>query len=1418
MEPAKEKNKGTSDQFMFLAGGSNMAGRIRSHDWSQSPLGPIENWPQSLRTAISLILNAQHPMWVGWGPEITFFYNDAYISVLSLAKHPQALGKSCAEVWAEIWDICGPLTEKVYRRGEASFMNDVRLFMDRGDYLEETYYSFSYSPIRDESGEVGGLFCPTTEVTAKILHARRLRTLSELAAKSFVEKSAGAACISAASILAKNPDDIPFALLYLIENDGRSARLEQGMGFTAGQKDICPEIVEVLGTKSESLLWPIAKVLETAREEVVSLKGREGFPLGAAAQPLTEAVVLPVISRGQDRPLGILICGLNPTRRLDADYGTFYELVAGHIATAIQNARAAEEDKKRADMLAELDRAKTTFFSNVSHELRTPLTLILGPLEDELRERDGSSERLELAHRNSLRLLKLVNTLLDFTRIEAGRMEASFVPTDLAAFTTELASVFRSGLERAGLRLLVDCPPLSEPVYVDRDMWEKIVFNLLSNALKFTFEGEIEVKLRLEPGLSPSTNARNGAAGKGKLTVPCACLTVRDTGTGIPAAELPRIFERFHRVRNARARSHEGTGIGLALVQELARQHGGCVRVESTEDSGTTFTVWVPLGLAHLPKDRLGAARQLASTYSGALPFVEEARRWLPENPSTPDFSTSGGNGHSLKLDREPEKKNGLRTGARILLADDNADMRDYVSRLLAARGHEVMAVANGEAALAAVRAERPALVLSDVMMPRLDGFGLLRALRGDPKTSAIPIILISARAGEEARTEGVEAGADDYLTKPFSARELIARVATHLNLTRIRRESEAKIRDTLDSITDGLHVVDSAGRISYLNAAARRIIAENHLDPDQLIGRDFFEVFPETLQVEVGRALKQTLVERVPTAAESFYTPWRRWFGVRHYPTADGGVSTFFQDITERKQSEEMLRQNEALFSSLVNLAPTGVYVVDAQFRLQQINARAIPAFENVQPAVGRDFAEVMRILWGPEVGGKIITIFQHTLRTGEPYISPRFCQFRQDLGEEKAYEWETQRMTLPDGQYGVVCYFNDITENTRAEQALRDAKAAAENANRSKDRFLAALSHELRTPLTPVLMTAATLRDDERLPADVREQLGMMERNIALEGRLIDDLLDISAIANGKLHLHLQGCDTHSLIRLAVEIVRDAALTKEIKLTADLNASRSGLMADPARFQQIIWNLLRNAVKFTPRGGRISIRTSNQEANLLRIEIADSGIGIEPAALEKIFLPFEQAAVAGDHRFGGLGLGLAIARALVELQGGKIRAQSDGANLGATFVVEFPRALTPPSGAAKTSPSASGTSPSSRAAGRPLRLLLVEDHLPTLQVLSNLLTRDGHQVIAVGTIAEALAAAETETFNLVISDLGLPDGTGNQMMEKLRAVHGLKGIAMTGYGMDEDILRSREAGFVTHLVKPVHMTELRRALVQVS
>jgi len=355
----------------------------------------------------------------------------------------------------------------------------------------------------------------------------------------------------------------------------------------------------------------------------------------------------------------------------------------------------------------------------------------------------------------------MVGALLDFSRMEAGRAQATFVPTDLAAFTVDLASAFRSAVESAGLTLDVDCPALPEPIYVDPEMWEKVVLNLLSNALKYTHRGGIGVRLGWEEDR--------------------AVLSVRDTGVGIPEDELPRIFERFYRARANYGRSYEGTGIGLALVQELVKLHGGSVDVESTLGEGSTFTVQIPRGFAHLPAERLERTPRPRSSAAGAAAFVEEARRWSLDEGVESRFERS-----AEALPDVPAEP----LATHILLADDNADLRAYVAGILRQFFRTVETVPDGRAALQAARARRPDLIVSDVMMPGLDGFGLVGALRGEEQTRTIPIILLSARAGEESTVEGLRSGADDYLVKPFSARELIARVRTQLQMSRMRAES----------------------------------------------------------------------------------------------------------------------------------------------------------------------------------------------------------------------------------------------------------------------------------------------------------------------------------------------------------------------------------------------------------------------------------------------------------------------------------------------------------------------------------------------------------------------------------------------------------------------------------------------------
>jgi signal transduction histidine kinase len=480
------------------------------------------------------------------------------------------------------------------------------------------------------------------------------------------------------------------------------------------------------------------------------------------------ALARPIVPPGAERPVGIIIVGVSPRLPLQESYRDFCEQVVASVTTAVANARAYEQERERAEALAEIDRAKTQFFSNVSHEFRTPLTLMLGPLEDELAERfeplpPARRERLQTVHRNSLRLLKLVNTLLDFSRLEAGRAQASYEATDLAAYTVELASTFRSAIEKAGLTLTEDCPSLPEPIYVDREMWEKIVLNLLSNAFKHTFEGGIRVTFRC---LGDYVE-----------------LAVADSGVGIPQEARSRLFERFQRVKEAKSRTHEGTGIGLALVRELVGLHGGLIRLDGEVGKGSTFTVTVKAGTAHLPPDRICAPRAPGTPSTSAAAYVEEAKQWLPSTAKMPPDAFN----HFGVTDVRPGLKATDVPRPRIIWADDNADMREYVRRLLA-DSFEVLAVPDGLAALACAQDKVPDLVLTDIMMPGLDGLGLLHELRKGAHTQTVPVILLSARAGEESSLEGLEAGADDYVVKPFSARELLARIRTHLELARIRR------------------------------------------------------------------------------------------------------------------------------------------------------------------------------------------------------------------------------------------------------------------------------------------------------------------------------------------------------------------------------------------------------------------------------------------------------------------------------------------------------------------------------------------------------------------------------------------------------------------------------------------------------
>jgi signal transduction histidine kinase/CheY-like chemotaxis protein len=743
-------------------GGGTMGERIRAFDWSRHPLGSPEHWPQSLKIVIRIMLTSRYAMWLGWGPDLFFFYNDAYAPSLGI-KESWALGTPAAKLWAEVWESIGPRAESVVRTGNATWDESLRLFLERSGYAEETYHTFSYSPVPDDDGTIGGMLCVVTEDTERVIGERRLALLRELASDLSGLSTEDTLFRALHDRLAARAHDLPFALVYLFDSTRTSARL----ACAHGVKDDPQLAPPLIATRAATQVWPIQGILDQPPSVVVDdlLDRFPNVPGGPWDRASRQAVIVPISQQGTEKPAGFLVAGINPYRPLDAAYTGFLNLLAGQIAAALSNVRVYESERKRAEALAELDRAKTAFFSNVSHELRTPLTLMLAPMEDLLKAppvvttpelRDLAS----IAHRNALRLLKLVNTILDFSRIEARRMQPAFEATDLSQFTSELASSFRSAMDRAGLKLVVDCPPLGADVYVDRDMWEKIVLNLLSNAFKFTLKGEIRVTMR--------------AIGE------CVEFSVQDTGVGIPAEARPHLFERFFRVRGTQSRTHEGTGIGLALVQELVNLHGGTLHVESEVGAGSTFTIFLRAGREHLPAETPAPTNPASS--SARASFVSEASQW------TDPFTTD-----DVPFEETIEPITG--PGGRVLFVDDNADLRRYVARLLSTR-FTVMTASDGVAAFELIQQEKPDLVLTDVMMPKLDGFGLLNAIRSRPELRTIPVILLSARAGEESRIEGLDAGADDFLVKPFSARELLARVNVHLQMARIRGETEERERE----------------------------------------------------------------------------------------------------------------------------------------------------------------------------------------------------------------------------------------------------------------------------------------------------------------------------------------------------------------------------------------------------------------------------------------------------------------------------------------------------------------------------------------------------------------------------------------------------------------------------------------------
>jgi signal transduction histidine kinase/CheY-like chemotaxis protein/anti-sigma regulatory factor (Ser/Thr protein kinase) len=806
-----------SDLAKAVALGGEMGRLFAEFDWAAHPLGSPTEWSAEVRSAVAVVLTSRFPivLWLG-AQDLFLIYNDAYIQILG-DRHPAALGRRGRFVWWDIWEPISPMLASVIATGEATWSHDLMLPMVTAGRRQERYFTFTYSPLVEGNGEIYGIFCPSWETTERVISERRLHLLNAVASATMETRTVDDAVSAAVSACADHPADVPLVAAYVSGADAADTTLR---GATPLVLPLLPPTLEKLTdweptARSRAELQVIDNVSAVIR----------GLHEVLGGDCPDQALVLPL---GENAIAGALVVGTNPRCPLDEQYLGFCQLLADQLSSALASVVSHEQQRQRADALAELDRAKTAFLTNVSHEFRTPLTLLLGPLEDALRDvasHPPLAERLRMARRNAGRLLRLVDSLLQFSRIESGRATTRLVCTDVGALTSQIASSFTELCERAGLELVLDCRQALADI--DPDMWETIMLNLMSNAVKYTLSGSITVTVH-SGDAPPGDDAGHGEAGgggtpsreaaRGRAGRSGRCLiSVRDTGVGISEADLKRLGERFFRADTARGRSVEGTGIGLSLVRELVELQHGDMQIASELDRGTTVAITLPKSLAgtpieHSPADLLDN------------PYVVEADQWVA----------------SLPAEVAPDDGRAL-----VLIADDNADMRAHLEQVLSPHWRTVL-VADGEAALRTACEHRPDAIVADVMMPKLDGFDFVAAIRRDAELAATPIVMLSARAGDEAVSEGYAGGADDYLPKPFRSQELVERVAARLSAAdreragQRQREAELRRASVAAQLDAALQSADSVAGIadallaSPLGSGGATIVVIGLLDAEE--------------------------------------------------------------------------------------------------------------------------------------------------------------------------------------------------------------------------------------------------------------------------------------------------------------------------------------------------------------------------------------------------------------------------------------------------------------------------------------------------------------------------------------------------------------------------------------------------------
>lgn len=1099
----------------WLADSGEMGKLIRSMDWSKTPLGPIESWSQSLRTTVSLCLASNFPISIAWGQERVLIYNDGYWPICG-EKHPHSMGQDFKECWLSAWDAIGESFERA-SAGQAAFLENQRMFVDRNGYLEEAFFTFSFSPIRDETGGVGGLFHPLTEQTQQTLAERRLKVLRDLADRTADAKTIEQACGLMTQALAAHELDLPFTLFYLLDADGKQARLVGNTGLEPGSA-ACPTVVDLEASLDG---WALAEVARSGQaQQVDELEERfNSLACGPYPESPKSALVMPISLLGLEHPLGLFVAGVSPRRALDEAYQTFYKMLGESVTSALANARTYEEERKRAEALAELDRAKTTFFSNVSHE---------------------------------------------WQEAETARQEVE----------TILSSINDS-------------------------------FFVLDRNWRYTY-----------------VNDRN-----------CELI-------GMKREELlgQSIWNLFPDV------------VGTEVYGQFQRV--------MTEQTLTQFEYFYPTW-----------------------------RRWF--------------------------------------------EYRVY---------------------------------------PSLDGITVF-----------------------------------------------IAEITDHKRAEAALRESEQRYRTLFETMDQGFclceMLFDENGKPTDYRFLEVNPVFETMTGLEQATGKTARELVPN-LEAHWFEIYGRVVLTGEPVRFENQSEAMDRWFDASAFRVGEPQSHKFailFTNITDRKQAEMALRESEERFRSMADNAPFMVWVTDSTGYCTYLS-------QSWYDFTGQTEESGLGLGWVNATHPDDRQYAERTfLEANERNAAFRLeYRLRRKNGE---YIWVIDAANPwfgVDGQYkGYIGSVIDISDRKQAEterdrllQLEQTARAEAEKANRIKDEFLAVLSHELRTPLNPILGWSKLLQNGKLDQAKTKQALTTIERNAKLQSELIEDLLDVSRILQGKLNLNVSPVKLASTIRAAIETVRLAAEAKSIAVIANLDTEVGQVSGDITRLQQVVWNLLSNAVKFTPAGGRVTVRLEQVE-NQAHITVSDTGKGIDPDFVPYMFDYFRQEDGATTRRFGGLGLGLAIVRHLVELHGGTVQADSPGVGLGATFTVKLP--LMPIQPAVNLDRQSSESSLDLNG----VQVLVIDDETDSREFVAFVLEQAGARVTTATSAGEGFAALSQSQPDVLLSDIGMPDMDGYMLIRQIRALPQKQGgqvpaIALTAYAGDFNQQQALAAGFQRHLAKPIEPGEL--------